>query len=277
MCELFAMSGRESATVNFSLGVLAEHGGKSGPHADGWGIAFYDEYDVRLLRDTVCASHSPWVEFVAQHEIRSRLVISHIRLATDGAIAIKNTQPFSRELGGRMHVFAHNGHVPEIRQLDQYRATSFQPIGDTDSEIAFCALLERIKPLLDTSGEAPTLAARLEVVAKFALELGEIGLANFLYCDGEVIFAHGHRRKQADGEFRAPGLFLLRRQCSETDPFAESAGVAITNVEQELVLVASVPLTDEAWRPFAEREVVAIAGGRVVETGGEGGEKCLSE
>lgn len=42
VCELFAMPGRESATVNFSLRVLAEHGGKSGPHADGWGITFYE-------------------------------------------------------------------------------------------------------------------------------------------------------------------------------------------------------------------------------------------
>ena len=91
-------------------------------------------------------------------------------------------------------------------------------------------------------------------------------MANFLYCDGEVIFAHGHRRKQADGKFKPPGLFHLRRQCSSTDPFAESAGVAVTAAEQEVVLVASVPLTDEAWQPFTEGEVVAIVSGQVVES-----------
>lgn len=263
MCELFAMSGREGATVNLSLSVLAEHGGESGPHADGWGIAFYEENDVRVVRDTVCASKSKWAEFFAQQEIRSHLVISHIRLATDGAVAIKNTQPFSRELGGRMHVFAHNGHVPEVRQLRQFESTSFRPIGNTDSEIAFCALLERVKPLWNTANAAPTLADRFEIVAGFAKELGEIGLANFLYCDGEAIFAHGHRRKQADGEFRAPGLYWLRRQCSRADLFAETAGVSVTAGEQEVVLVASVPLTDEAWQPFGEGDVIAIVNGRV--------------
>jgi len=58
--ELFAMSGREGATVNLSLSVLAEHGADSGPHADDWGIAFYEDNDVRVVRDTVCASKSKW-------------------------------------------------------------------------------------------------------------------------------------------------------------------------------------------------------------------------
>jgi len=263
VCELFAMSGREGATVSLSLSVLAEHGGESGPHTDGWGIAFYEENDVRVIRDTRCASKSKWAEFIARQKIHSRLVISHIRLATDGAVAIKNTQPFSRELGGRKHVFAHNGHVPEVRQRRQFESTSFRPIGNTDSEIAFCALLERVKPLWNSANAAPPLADRLEIAAGFAKELGEIGLANFLYCDGEVIFAHGHRRKQADGKCSAPGLYWLRRQCSRTDQFAETTGVSVTGGEQEVVLVASVPLTDEAWQPFGEGDVIALVNGRV--------------
>ncbi len=60
------------------------------------GVSRSKENDVRVLRDTVCASQSKWVEFVARQQLRSRLVLSHIRKATDGAIAIKNTQPFSR-------------------------------------------------------------------------------------------------------------------------------------------------------------------------------------
>jgi len=36
MCELFAISSRLPATVSLSLKTLAEHGGGSAPHADGW-------------------------------------------------------------------------------------------------------------------------------------------------------------------------------------------------------------------------------------------------
>ena len=56
MCELFAISSRLPATVSLSLKTLAEHGGGSAPHADGWGIAYYRDDDVRLIKDTDVAS-----------------------------------------------------------------------------------------------------------------------------------------------------------------------------------------------------------------------------
>jgi glutamine amidotransferase len=33
---------------------------------------------------------------------------------------------------------------------------------------------------------------------------------------------------------------------------------------QEVLLIASVPLTEENWRPFAEGELVAVSAGQVV-------------
>ena len=162
-----------------------------------------------------------------------------------------------------MHVFAHNGHVPDIKSLTDFRSDSFRPIGDTDSEIAFCELLERLKPLWADRDTIPDLHARLDVIAEFANELGHYGPANFLYCDGEVLFAHGHRRKQADGKFKPPGLFWLHRQCARKDPHSETSGVSVTAPNQHIILVASVPLTAEAWEPFHEGEVIAISKGKV--------------
>src|SRR5262249_28104228 len=112
MCELLMMSSRIPATVNLELGVLARHGGGEGPERDGWGIAYYQDNDVRLIKDAAPAYESPWVGFVAGLALRSKLVIAHIRRATSGTIALRNTHPFTRELSGRMHVFAHNGAVP---------------------------------------------------------------------------------------------------------------------------------------------------------------------
>tara|TARA_B100001964_G_scaffold232038_1_gene287362 strand:+ start:695 stop:1042 length:348 start_codon:yes stop_codon:yes gene_type:complete len=66
MCELFALSARFPATVTLSLQEFALHGGFSACHADGWGIAYFDEtgYDTYLVRDTAPAFKSPWVSFV---------------------------------------------------------------------------------------------------------------------------------------------------------------------------------------------------------------------
>lgn len=105
MCELLGMSSCRPATVSLSLMRLAEHGGFSGPHRDGWGIGYYEDGDVRLIKEA--AADSAWVRFLESHEVRSPIVIGHIRKATMGARAYRNTQPFARELGGRMHLFAH--------------------------------------------------------------------------------------------------------------------------------------------------------------------------
>ena len=62
-----------------------------------------------------------------------------------GARVYRNTQPFIRELGGRMHLFAHNGWLPPYLRQGRLRNPSrpFNPVGDTDSEEAFCDLLAK--------------------------------------------------------------------------------------------------------------------------------------
>ena len=115
MCELFAMSSRHPATVRMSLEEFSRHGGLAGPHKDGWGIAYYEDGDVRLIKEPFAASDSVCLRFVQDHPYRSSAVISHIRRATQGRRSLANTQPFARELGGRMHVFAHNGDLDGAR------------------------------------------------------------------------------------------------------------------------------------------------------------------
>src|SRR5271165_2849910 len=145
MCELFAMSSRSRTRVSFSLGRLADHGTPGGSLADGWGVACYDGRDVRVMREPEPAGGSPWLEHALEAgRPHSRLVIAHIRHATRGGVCLANTQPFVRELGGRMHVFAHNGMLSEIDQAFDAPEQRFRPVGETDSEVAFCLLLDRL-------------------------------------------------------------------------------------------------------------------------------------
>ena len=111
MCELFALSASAPVDIKLSLGELARHGGETGIHADGWGVAFLEGRDARLFRDPSAAARSPWVACLAQHPPTSDTVVAHVRHATRGAVTLANTQPFARELWGRMHVFVHNGNL----------------------------------------------------------------------------------------------------------------------------------------------------------------------
>ncbi len=264
MCELFAMSSRLPATVTMSLQVFADHGGGSGPHKDGWGIAYYHGTYARLIKEAGAASHSDWVSFVESRELCSTQVIAHIRHATRGEVALMNTHPFSRELGGRIHVFAHNGMLHAIEGDPRFRLGSYRPVGSTDSERAFCVLLSRMQDMWLAAGEPPSLSSRLDVVSEFAAELGSLGPANFLYSDGDCLFAHAHVRRHDDGRIGAPGLNLLRRRCVEPSESVAGGGVTVKSPNQDIVLLASVPLTDEHWTPLQENTLLAIASGDVL-------------
>ena len=264
MCELFAMSSRYPTTVGFSLETLARHGGLDGPHKDGWGVAYFEDSDVFLLRESSPAAESGLVKFMETNGPPSNLVLSHIRLATQGEPVLRNTQPFQRELGGRAHVFAHNGDMPGIREKCHLESRRFKPIGDTDSEFAFCCLLERLGALWDqVENTVPSVESRLEIVSALAARLRPLGPFNFIYSDGDTLFVHAHRRNQGDGNIRPPGLHLLVRSCNEQAVDLTQSGVILAPIAQELVLVASVPLTDEAWEPIHEGEVVALKRGIV--------------
>ena len=265
MCELFAMSSLHPATVSFSLEEFAQHGGVTGPHKDGWGIAFYEGMDIKLIRESGSAGASPYIDFIKEHSHTSRIVISHIRLATLGDNSLHNSQPFSRELGGRMHVFAHNGDLPGIFDPDRFPTGHFCPIGDTDSEHAFCHLLNRMQQLWLCS-KPPTIEERYRIVASFASSIRPLGPANFIYSDGEYLFAHGHKRTQAKTEsIRPPGLHLLHRTCMPGRSGSKISGLELEycGQPQEVVLIASVPLTDEAWEPFEEGEILVLKSGTI--------------
>jgi glutamine amidotransferase len=265
MCELFAMSARIPTTVRLSLDELARHGGASGPHRDGWGVAFAQGGDALVIREPSAASDSACLAFLQHQEIRSPFVIAHIRHATQGGPLLRNTQPFTRELGGVVHIFAHNGMLPGIEVDTRLPTRRFLRVGDTDSEHAFCALLERLAPTWGGGG-IPNLDARLAVIGTFADDLRELGPANFLYSDGDAIFAHGHRRRSATGEICPPGLHVLCRSCTARSDHLPLGGVSVApEDDQHVALVASVPLSDEPWEPLAEGEMVVLRGGRLVQ------------
>jgi predicted glutamine amidotransferase len=265
MCELLGLSSNAPATVNFSLPKLAEHGAVAGTYADGWGVGYYEGLDVRLFKEATAAADSDWVRFIANQDLRSLLVIAHTRRATRGTRSYANAQPFIRELAGHTHLFAHNGDLPGIFESNAFQPERFNPIGETDSERAFCVLLDRMALISKDRKAAPTLRDRFLIVSSFAGELRALGPANFLYSDGDLLFAHGHRRKHSDtGRVEAPGLVLLQKQCQKDQQDFVTSGLSIRGGDHQLVtLFASVALTNERWEPLAEGELVAVARGQI--------------
>lgn len=130
--------------------------------------------------------------------------------------------------------------------------------------MAFCVLLDRMTELWDRPGEIPSLDARLSVVSSFAASLRSLGPANFLYSDGDALFAHGDRRKHAETtKVEPPGLVFLQRRCRGGEPGFMASGFSIDGADQMMVIPASVPLNDAPWQALGEGEVIAVSQGQI--------------
>jgi glutamine amidotransferase len=169
--------------------------------------------------------------------------------------------------GYRVHCFAHNGDLPGIEELYHLDpAGPFQPVGNTDSELTFCLLMERLGGLWASSQGIPSLHSRRVVVADFASEVGKLGPANFLYSDSEALFVHGHVRTQVDGSLQAPGLHYISVTCNHGIGHSELASIKLESERlQRVTLVSTVPLTEGDWQPMHAGELLVLKAGEIID------------
>ena len=267
MCELLGMSAHHPASITLSLNEFARHGGETGPHVDGWGVAFYEGPDANLIRESTSAADSVLMSTLRGYKLVSEIVIAHIRRASFGPVELKNTHPFRREMAGRVHTFAHNGDLPGIENRYSLEQGGFvSPIGNTDSEYAFCLLMQRLSRPWGRSGMIPELTIRKKIISRFARQIGKLGPANFLYSDGDALFVHGHVRTQPDGSISSPGLHYICVTCDYGFGQSELASVKLESDQlQKVTLVATTPLNDGDWLPMQEGELLIVKGGEKVD------------
>lgn len=223
--------------IVFSFTGLCQRGGRTGPHRDGWGLAFYEGRAARVFLDPAPAAESPLAKFLAGHPIKTLLAVGHVRKRTRGQTTLANTHPFARELWGRHWVFAHNG---TLRRVRRHRLGRYQPIGDTDSEHAFCVLLDALDRAFPSYPRQ--VSSLWEAVADIGGRLGEDGSFNFLLGDGRHLFARCGTRL-CHIVRRAPfGTALL----SDDDVAIDFS--TVTTPRDRVAIVATAPLTtNETW------------------------------
>ena len=251
MCELLGMNCNVPTDICFSFTGFQTRGGATDVHADGWGIAFFEGRGVRVFLDPQPSSRSPVAELVRRYPIHSLNVIAHIRKATQGPVGLENTHPFMRELWGRYWIFAHNGN------LENYSPTldgSFLPVGQTDSERAFCHLLQTLR--LRFPEAQPERHALRAALAEFAEQVRAHGPFNFLLSNGDFLFAH-----------RSTELHYIIRKAPFAVAHLMDQDVAVdfsdlTSINDRVALIATLPLTDnEIWTPLPVDRVALFADG----------------
>ncbi|WP_066569090.1 class II glutamine amidotransferase [Snodgrassella sp. CFCC 13594] len=254
MCQLLGMNCNTPTDIVFSFEGFRLRGGLTDSHADGFGIAFFEGKGVRLLHDDKPSASSPVADLVQQYQIKSKNVISHIRKATQGQVSLANTHPFVRELWGEYWVFAHNGH---LRDFHPAPGAFYRPVGSTDSETAFCYILEQLRQRF---AEKPSQQDLFAAVADMTAQIRTHGLFNFMLSNGEWLMAHASTL-----------LFYIIRQA----PFGEAQLVdedmaidfsAVTTPKDRVAVIATLPLTsNERWQQLAVNELVLFQDGTIVQ------------
>jgi glutamine amidotransferase len=182
MCELLGMSANVPTDICFSFAGLMRRGGQTGPHRDGWGIAFYEDKGCRAFHDPSPSAQSAIAKFIRGYSIKSRIVICHIRRANRGRVALENTHPFIRELWGRNWAFAHNG---QLRGVKKWPLASYRPVGSTDNEHAFCWMLGQLKARW---GDMPSPSVLRAAIAELLREIARHGVLNMLLSDSRSLY-----------------------------------------------------------------------------------------
>ena len=253
MCQLLAMNCNVPTDICFSFTGFQARGGATDVHRDGWGIAFFEGRGVRLFLDPQPSCESQVAELVRHYPIHSLNVIAHIRKATQGRVALQNTHPFQRELWGRYWAFAHNGdlknHAPRLHG-------AFHPVGNTDSELAFCWLMQE---LAKAHAGLPSIAELTATLAELVPRVAAHGTFNFMLSNGQALWAHC-----------STNLHYLVRQhpfqaahLQDDDMSVDFARV--TTPADRVAVVVTEPLTaDEAWVAFKPGELKVFVDGQPV-------------
>ena len=247
MCQLLGMNANTPTDLVFSFTGFSR---RAEEHKDGFGIAFFEGAGVRLFVDAQSASTSPLAQMVRTYPIRSSHIIAHIRKATQGAVLLENTHPFVRELWGRYWVFAHNGNLVDFHPRLH---AAFRPVGSTDSERAFCWLMQELSK---AHASVPSIGELTTTLGELVPLVARHGTFNFMLSNGQALWAHCSTNLYYIERSHPFGRARLQDEDMSVD-FSH-----VTTPNDRVAIVVTEPLTrDEAWTQMRSGELKVFVDG----------------
>jgi glutamine amidotransferase len=237
--------------IVFSFTGFAHRGGRTDTHHDGWGIAFFEGAGVRHFVDHQAAVASPIAELIKRYPIKSLNVIAHIRKATQGQVALENCHPFVREMWGRYWVFAHNG---DLKDFAPVLDGPFRPVGNTDSELAFCFLLQELRKRF--GDRVPAMPELRAAIAELVFGIASHGTFNMMLSDGTAMFAHCSTKL-----CHVVRQYPFASACLADEDLAVDFSQVTTPNDRVAIIVTTPLTTNERWTEFAPGELKVFVDG----------------
>merc|ERR1740139_314963 len=203
-------------------------------------------------------------------------MMGHIRFATVGHVDLANVHPFSREMWGIQWCFSHNGDIPMFHETPHRRLTSlaptgeshYHPVGTTDSEAAFCAILDALHGKFRRLPSLPVLYDALRKLCEEIVAADPPGtILNFLLaCGPHTLWAYSWPGSRP-GSTVWNGLHYTTRQY----PFSKTK---LSDVDHKVdfsscgrhdctSIITTKPLTeDEHWRELSPGDLIVFDEGK---------------
>jgi len=226
MCQLLGLSSNKEVDIQLSLREF-RHRGNQNPH--GWGFAFIQNGNWKLIKKPDSLSSEDIKN--EQFQFKSKFVVGHVRWASCGKRTHQNTHPF--HIG--QWIFAHNGTVSSIKNNSEFKLTKFLPEGQTDSEYAFCYLLEKI-------GNEENIERIKTILGEESDKIKKNGNFNFLLSNSKVLFVFGDN-----------SLHFVHRKSpfQEVTLIDEDYSVNLQEIkapDEKAIIIATKPFTkEEKW------------------------------
>ena len=228
----------------------------------GWGLGWYpnSERGASVLKDPSSSGGGSVGDVLGDWKrFRSTLFIGHMR-GHNRPRNQQDAQPFVRSYGGHQWIFAHDGDFRPgyATALPLPDDPSFEPLGRTDSEHAFCWILARLherraRTLMDVA--APEIVAWLQT-------LNGLGALNMLLSDGDVLLAY---RDQGESN----SMYWTRRVPPHAHVELEGAAVSIdldapADSNRTGIVFSTTPLSNDEWQPLEPGQMVLARRGSLI-------------
>jgi predicted glutamine amidotransferase len=242
MCDLFALSAGKNFSAPKALPLFAVRASKN---MDGWGIGYFKKHQAFVEKSAQRIYEPGHLHDSFQRLarlVRSRIILSHVRLRTSGPVDECHAHPFVLKFAGYDWIFAHNGRAPAIESY-LTRAPAIDG-AISDSARAFEYLRDHMLASYQSGPGPPPL---FEILRSSTARMIEEypGNYNYLLTNGLILFAFTNHRQ-----------FMLLRSSRKLE-----GALLLTTLEQGL--------SDERWlrlaRPTsAQGLLLAISGTDIV-------------
>jgi len=233
-----------------------------GSHSHGWGFGWYpeDNSSAMVTKDPAARGEKVLVDTITDwSNFRSATFFCKVRGASKG-YSYNETQPFCRSFAGRDWLFMHNGDLEKsaVEALHGQHRRLLEPLGNTDSELAFCNLLS----LMQASEGRRIADIDATLLHSWFQRFDSMGSADMYLTDGDsVVCFHGTQSPKQ--------MYHTRIQPPNNQAVYASQAAQLSlhdprDTYRTAFVVSSSPFSSGQWQQMQPGQMLIIRRGAMV-------------